>query len=45
MCKDVGPVGFFPQNEPQTPHDPPQARIIKHPQIEVPFTLRMIKPM
>ena len=38
MCKDVSLGGFFPQNEPQTPTDPPQAFINEQPRIEVPFT-------
>ena len=37
MCKDVGPGGFLPQNEPQTPHDPPQAFITEQPRLEVPI--------
>ena len=31
VCKDVGPGGFLPQNEPQTSHHPPQAFINEHP--------------
>ena len=38
MCKDLGPGGFLPQNEPQTSHDPPQAFINEHPRNEVPLT-------
>ena len=38
MCKDVGPGSFFPQNEPKTPHDPPQTFISEQPQLEVLFT-------
>ena len=38
MCKDVGPGGFFPQNEPETPHDPPQKSISEQPRLEVPLT-------
>ena len=38
MCKDLGPGGFLPQNEPQTSHDPPQAFINEHPRIEGPLT-------
>ena len=38
MCKDVGPGGFLPPNEPETPRDPPQAFINEHPRIEVPLT-------
>ena len=40
MCKDNGPGGFFPQNESQTPHDPPQAFINEKPRIEILFTCR-----
>ena len=38
MCKDVGPGGFVPLNESETPHDPPQVFINEHPQIEGPLT-------
>ena len=38
VCKDVGPGGFFPQTEPQTPHDSPQAFKIEKLWIVVPFT-------
>ena len=38
MSKDVVPGGFFPQSEPQTPHDPPQAFVNRHPRLEVPIT-------
>ena len=38
MCKDVGPGGFLPQNEPQTSHDPAQAFTNDHPRIDVPLT-------
>ena len=38
MCKDVGPGGFRPQNEPQTAHEPPQAFINEQPRIKVPLT-------
>ena len=38
MCKDVGPGSFFPQNEPQTTHDTPQAFINQQLRIEVPFS-------
>ena len=37
MCKDVGPGGFLPQNEPQTPQDPPQAFVDERPRIEAPL--------
>ena len=37
MCKDVGPGGFLPQNEPQTPHAPPQTFINEQPRIEIPL--------
>ena len=38
MCKDVGPGGFVPPDESETPHDPPQAFINEPPRIEVPLT-------
>ena len=38
MCKDVGPGGFFPQNEPQTPHDRPQTFISEQRWLEEPTT-------
>ena len=31
MCKDLGPGGLLPPNEPQTSHDPPQAFKKEHP--------------
>ena len=37
MCKDVGPGGFLPQNEPQKPQDPPQAFVDERPRIEAPL--------
>ena len=37
MCKDVGPGGFVPQHEPQTPQDPPQAFVDERPRIEAPL--------
>ena len=38
MCKDLDPGGFLPQKEHQTSHDPLQAFINEHPQVEVPLT-------
>ena len=38
MCKDLGPGGLLPQNEPQTSHDPPQAFINEQLRIDVPLT-------
>ena len=38
MCKDVGPGGFLPQNEPQTSHDPPQAFINEQRRMDVHLT-------
>ena len=37
MCKDVGPGGFVPPNEPETPLDPPQTFINAQPRLEVPL--------
>ena len=37
MCKDVGPGGFFPQNEPSSPHDPPQTFLNEQFRLEAPF--------
>ena len=38
MCKDVSPGGFFPQIEPQTPNDHPEAFINEQTRIDVRFT-------
>ena len=38
MCKDVGPGGFVPPNDTETPLDPPQTFISEQPRLEVPLT-------